>query len=72
MSYYVSLSLSTVSVFPTTQLDTEFGKMHEGKGDLFLWRWEARMQKLKAVATKEKGDVAALVERMEGQTAGMC
>lgn len=72
MTYCVSLSLSTVSVSPTTQLDTEFTKMHEGKGDLFLRRWEASiMPKLKAVATKEKGNVASLVEGMEEQTDGM-
>ncbi len=45
--------------------------MHEGKGDLRLRRWEARMPKPKAVATKEKGDVASLVEGKEGQTDGM-
>lgn len=64
--YYVSLSTAT------TQLDTEFGKMHEGKGDLFLRRWEASiMPKLKAVAASEKGDVASLVEGMEDQSDGM-
>ncbi|XP_047185130.1 uncharacterized protein LOC118301910 [Scophthalmus maximus] len=52
-----------------TLLDTEFGKMHEGKGDLFLRRWEASiMPKLKAVAASEKGDVASLVEGMEDQS----
>ncbi|XP_039673212.1 uncharacterized protein LOC120569406 [Perca fluviatilis] len=52
-----------------TLLDTEFGKMHQGKGDLFLRRWEASiMPKLKAVAAREKGDVASLVEGMEDQT----
>ncbi len=65
MSYYVSLSLSTVSVFPTTQLETEFDKMHEEKGDLFLRRWEAR------IMPKLLADVASLVEGMEGQTDGM-
>lgn len=62
------MSLSTA----TTQLDTEFGKMHQGKGDLFLRRWEASiMPKLKAVAAREKGDVASLVEGMEDQTDGI-
>ncbi|XP_028446842.1 uncharacterized protein LOC114563968 isoform X1 [Perca flavescens] len=55
-----------------TLLDTEFGKMHQGKGDLFLRRWEASiMPKLKAVAAREKGDVASLVEGMEDQTDGI-
>ncbi|XP_028449633.1 uncharacterized protein LOC114565647 isoform X2 [Perca flavescens] len=40
-----------------TLLDTEFGKMHQGKGDLFLRRWEASiMPKLKAVAAREKDE----------------
>lgn len=37
-----------------TLLDTEFGKMFEGKGDLFLRRWEATIiPKLKAIAIME-------------------
>ncbi|KAK9523395.1 hypothetical protein VZT92_019790 [Zoarces viviparus] len=52
-----------------TLLDTEFSKIYEGKGDLFLRRWEASiMPKLKAVAAREKGDIASVVEGMEEQT----
>ncbi|XP_049333630.1 uncharacterized protein LOC125801249 isoform X2 [Astyanax mexicanus] len=50
-----------------TLLDTEFGKMFEGKGDLFLRRWEATIiPKLKAIAIMETGDLASLKD-MENQ-----
>ncbi|KAK5880603.1 hypothetical protein CesoFtcFv8_023614 [Champsocephalus esox] len=52
-----------------TLLDTEFENIFDGKGDLFIRRWEASiMPKLKAVAAKGKGDVTALIEGMENQT----
>ncbi|XP_029901883.1 uncharacterized protein LOC115355283 [Myripristis murdjan] len=50
-------------------LDIEFGKMMDGKTDLFIRRWEASIiPKLKAVAAIERSDVASLTERMEDQT----
>lgn len=54
------------------KLDIEFGKMTNGKTDLFIRRWEASIiPKLKAVAAMERGDVASLTEGMEDQTDGM-
>ncbi|KAG9278175.1 hypothetical protein AMEX_G5993, partial [Astyanax mexicanus] len=54
-----------------TLLDTEFGKMFEGKGDLFLRRWEATIiPKLKAIAIMETGDLASLKD-MENQNEGI-
>ncbi|XP_041654583.1 uncharacterized protein LOC121517115 [Cheilinus undulatus] len=50
-------------------MDLEFGKMTDGKTDLFIRRWEASIiPKLKAVAAMEKSDVAALTAGMEDQT----
>ncbi|XP_016326358.1 uncharacterized protein LOC107676349 [Sinocyclocheilus anshuiensis] len=50
-------------------LDVEFGKMTNGKTDLFIRRWEANIiPKLKAVAAMERSDVASLIKEMEDQT----
>ena len=54
------------------RLCAEFDKVHEGRGDLFIRRWEATIiPKLKAVAVLEKGDVASLIEEVEDQTEGI-
>ncbi|KAK5862956.1 hypothetical protein PBY51_000021 [Eleginops maclovinus] len=50
-------------------LDVEFGKMTDGKSDQFIRKWEASIiPKLKAVAAKEKGVVASLIEQLDDQT----
>ncbi|KAL7852460.1 hypothetical protein SRHO_G00182450 [Serrasalmus rhombeus] len=55
-----------------TLLDTEFGKMYEEKGDLFLRRWEATIiPKLKAIGIMETGDLASLIKDMEHQNEGL-
>ncbi|XP_060798269.1 uncharacterized protein LOC132900287 [Neoarius graeffei] len=51
------------------KLDVEFGKMTDGKSDQFIRKWEASIiPKLKAVAAKEKGVVASLIEQLDDQT----
>ena len=46
--------------------------MPEGRGDLFIRRWGANIiPKLKAVAVLEKGEVASLIEEVEGQKEGI-
>ncbi|XP_070401570.1 uncharacterized protein [Nothobranchius furzeri] len=50
-------------------LDIEFGRMTDGKTELFIRRWEVSIiPKLKSLATMEGGDVSLLTEGMEDQT----
>ncbi|XP_078026554.1 uncharacterized protein LOC117258361 [Epinephelus lanceolatus] len=45
-------------------LDTEFGKMFEGKAELFIRRWESSIiPKLRKFAVLEKGVVSTLIEQ---------
>nr|XP_054597977.1 uncharacterized protein LOC129152226 isoform X2 [Nothobranchius furzeri] len=51
------------------KLDIEFGRMTDGKTELFIRRWEVSIiPKLKSLATMEGGDVSLRTEGMEDQT----
>ncbi|XP_070400016.1 PTB domain-containing engulfment adapter protein 1 isoform X2 [Nothobranchius furzeri] len=52
-------------------LDIDFGRMTDGKTELFIRRWVVSViPKLKTLATMEGGDVSLLTEEMEDQTDG--
>lgn len=65
------IDIAEVLIFVSlvSKLDVEFGKMTDGKADLFIRRWEASIiPKLKAVITMEGGVVASLMEGIEDKT----
>lgn len=54
------------------KLDSEFNNICEGKGDLFIRRWDAIIiPHLIDVALKEKSEIAALVQGVTDLTDGM-
>lgn len=59
------LEIAHILVLSTQhQLDAEFGKMFEGKGEMLIRRWESSViPKLKRIAALEKGSVTTLLDQ---------
>ncbi len=50
------------------QLDVDFGKLFDGKGEMFIRRWESFITlKLKQNAILERGGVSSLLEHTGNQ-----
>lgn len=53
------------------QLDIEFGRLFDGKAEMFIRRWESSIiAKLKQIAILEKGVVSSLLDQTGNQNDG--